>query len=305
MSSSNRVRLSIIREVTKGVTPNTPAMQVMRWLSESLNYNTQNVQSDEIRDDRSKGPLVLVGHDVAGDISFEMSHGTFNTLLEAAFCSSFTGTTTKLLVNGSTIHYHSVLKQFMDLTTTQMTFKGCVVDAMSLSFQKRAKVEGSFSLMGMDVDTVLTTGSTFLPITTSPVWNTSSNVVSITMDAVPMTSCVDKVSLNIKNGVRPITCLGKKGAVEFDVGDFDLTGSMDLYFKDLTTFNQYKNGTKFALAITIEDDLGNDTIISMPQVQFETLSVVAGGGNQDVMASGTIKASKGSANHVIQWSSTP
>ena len=54
MGSANRVRLSSIAEVTKGVTPATPALQTERWLSESLAYNIENVQSEQIRADRTR-----------------------------------------------------------------------------------------------------------------------------------------------------------------------------------------------------------------------------------------------------------
>jgi hypothetical protein len=40
-------------------------------------------------------------------------------------------------------------------------------------------------------------------------------------------------------------------------------------------------------------------------LQFDTLKVVAGGGNQDVMASGTFKGTKGAGGYIIEYTSTP
>ena len=304
MSSTNRVRVSAIREVTKGVTPATPAFQDLRWVSESLGYNIENQQSDEINADRSKGPLVQVGFDAAGDMAFELSSQSFDMFLEGVFCSLMTGTTTKTLVNGTTVLYHTIQKEYLDLANIRQRFLGCVVNQMDLTIKKRSKITGTFSFLGMDYADTAVAGATLLPRKTTQVLNASSHVTQILMDSVPMTTCIDMVNIKINNNMRPNTCVGSKAVSEFIPGDFDLSGGMDVYFKDLTTFNMYKAGTPFSLKLVMADDASNDVTITLANLQFDTLKVVAGGTNQDVMAAGTFKGSKG-ATYIIEYTSTP
>jgi hypothetical protein len=262
MSSTNRVRISAIRETVKGVTPATPAMQDLRWVSESLGYNIENQQSDEINSDRSKGALVQVGHDAAGDMAFEMSSQSFDMFLEGVFCSLMTGTTTKTLVNGQTVLYHTIQKEYLDLVAIRQRFMGCVVNQLDLTIKKRSKITGTFSFMGMDYDDAAVAGATLLPRTTTQVLNASSHVKTILLNDVPMTTCIDMINIKINNNARPTTCVGSKAVSEYVLGDFDLSGGMDVYFKDLDTFNIYKNGTPFSLKLTLEDDATNEMTLT-------------------------------------------
>lgn len=305
MSSTNRVRLSAVREIVRGTTPATPAFQDLRWVSESLGYNIENQQSDQITADRSKGPLVQVGYDVAGDIAFEFSSRSFDMLLEGAFCAAMTGTTTRTLVNGTTVFYHTIQKEYLDLSNIRQRFLGCVVNQMDLTIKKRSKITGSFSILGMNYADTAVAGATLVPQLTTQVMNASTHVTSIQMNSVPMTTCIDMINLKINNNMRPTTCVGSDGVSEYVPGDFDVSGGMDLYFNDLATFNLYRSGTPFSLLISLEDDAGNDVSFELANVQFETLRVVAGGANQDVMAVGTFKASKGAPVHILRYISTP
>ena len=53
LQSTNRVKLSKVREITFGVTPANPAFKAVRETSSSLAANPKTVISAEIRPDRS------------------------------------------------------------------------------------------------------------------------------------------------------------------------------------------------------------------------------------------------------------
>lgn len=74
MTSSNRVQVTSVREVTIGTTPNTPRMRTKRITGESLAYNQTFVDSDEIRSDRMMGDPSLVMQSAQGGINFEVSY---------------------------------------------------------------------------------------------------------------------------------------------------------------------------------------------------------------------------------------
>lgn len=73
MTSANRTRITMVRENTPGVTPNTPRMRTMRITGESLRYTPQYVDPDEIRDDRMMGDPIKVMIESGGGLNFEVS----------------------------------------------------------------------------------------------------------------------------------------------------------------------------------------------------------------------------------------
>jgi hypothetical protein len=81
IGASNAVKLSFINEVTPGTTPNNPAMQDLRFLSETLNLGNTTVQSEEIRNDRGVPDLIVVGRSIGGDVNCELSGGTYDTIM--------------------------------------------------------------------------------------------------------------------------------------------------------------------------------------------------------------------------------
>lgn len=96
MTSSNRVRVATVREVTLGTTPNTPRMRIARITGESLAYNQEFLTSDEIRSDRMNNDPALVMQNSGGGINFELSYPKNDTplsdFLRSAMFSTWTNT---------------------------------------------------------------------------------------------------------------------------------------------------------------------------------------------------------------------
>lgn len=88
MGSANRVQVSYVKEVTRGVTPNTPAMKLCRITGESLAANQEFVDSDELRADRMTGDPIRVMGQSGGGINFEFSYPTDNTFLSDMLASA-------------------------------------------------------------------------------------------------------------------------------------------------------------------------------------------------------------------------
>lgn len=73
LQSTNRVKLSKVRESTFGVTPTSPVFKEQRQTSSSLALNPQTVVSNEIRSDRQVTDLIRVGLQAGGDVGHEVS----------------------------------------------------------------------------------------------------------------------------------------------------------------------------------------------------------------------------------------
>jgi hypothetical protein len=91
-ATSNRTRLGIIREVTPGTIPATPAFQALRFLSGGLTAKPKTTRSHEVRSDRNVPDVILVGKDVGGQIDVEFSWASYDLLLEAAMSNAWVKT---------------------------------------------------------------------------------------------------------------------------------------------------------------------------------------------------------------------
>ena len=84
MSDSNRVALRYVEEVTPGVTPATPKFSPLRITgAPSLAFAPKTLESEEIRDDRQLTDLMFVGGESGGEVPYEMSHESFDDMLQA------------------------------------------------------------------------------------------------------------------------------------------------------------------------------------------------------------------------------
>lgn len=89
-ASSNTTALRYVAESTFGVTPTSPTLQELRYTGESLNFNIQNVTSNEVRSDRSTSDLVQTGADTSGDIQIELSATSYDDFIAASIGASLT-----------------------------------------------------------------------------------------------------------------------------------------------------------------------------------------------------------------------
>jgi hypothetical protein len=94
MGTANRVQLSTIREVTLGITPSpTPRMRGARFTGESLAFNQDFVDSNEIRADRMLTDPIKTMASSQGAINIELSYPVDNSpesdCLRSAFYSTW------------------------------------------------------------------------------------------------------------------------------------------------------------------------------------------------------------------------
>lgn len=83
ITSTNYTDISYIKEITAGITPATPAMQIIPTKGSSLQGNTTTVVSEVIRSDRQIDDLIVVDQEVSGAIEYELSYDPYKPLLES------------------------------------------------------------------------------------------------------------------------------------------------------------------------------------------------------------------------------
>lgn len=100
MADGSRHSIYSVKEQTYGITPTNPALDLVRVTGTTLGLAKDSLQSEEIRSDRQITDFRLGANQVGGDISFELSYGSFDQFLEAVLLSAdwaspaTTGTTT-------------------------------------------------------------------------------------------------------------------------------------------------------------------------------------------------------------------
>lgn len=370
LAISNRASLRYIQESTFGVTPATPAFQELRYNGESLNYNVNNVISDEIRSDRMTTDLIQVQADASGDINFELSYGAFDDLLAGGLATAWSTdvavsesdisaaasdnsfntaggdfvadgvvvgqwlevrgftesgnngyfrvvsvTAAKIVVaggtlvdeaagdaitmggsyirNGVTPISFSIQKVLEDLSPDQfILLRGMRVGQIQLAFETAAILTGTLSLMGLTskVDTTGEAGQTLVTAPTNDVMNATGNVQSIWIDdTLASTTYLNTLNLNINGNLRPQDAIGNLPHIGIALSRMEVTADAEIYFQDDTEYQKYLSATAFSLAFRVEDNAGNAYIYTLPRCKYETGEVVAGGLDQDIFLSSTIR----------------
>jgi len=294
MSSADLTVLRYVKEVTKGVTPATPALKQVRYTGESLNFNIENTKSAEITPQRVETDLVQTAASGGGDINFELSYGTFKDWIEAVLCSTWApgAGDTEVLTNGTTLATYTIQKHFQDMDVPQFhNYRGCAIEGMSLKMEIGKIVEGSFTIMsfGLDTTTGVATsqiaGATFPAVSTTTPMNAVTNLQDFTIDGVPYSGCISSLALQIKNNIRAIQCLGSLAPTNMKLGTIEVTGDMEFYFNEGANFQKFVQGTEFDFSFALQDAAGNKYTFVLDRCKFETGEVVAGGKNSDVMFS--------------------
>lgn len=95
MSSSNRVRLALIKEAVYGETPVAGDFSRLGFTSEGLSGTPQTTESQIIRDDRMGQGQVNVGLESGGEVASELRKDpTFEQLLESAMMNTWAAAVT-------------------------------------------------------------------------------------------------------------------------------------------------------------------------------------------------------------------
>ena len=291
MATSDKIKLRYIAEVTKGTTPATPAFKELRLTGESINNTISTIVSKELRPDRTQADLMNVQSDVAGDLNVELSYGSYDDFFAAALGGTWA---TNVLKDGSANPaFFSIQKDVVDATPeTYFNFRGCTVGGFNLNIQTGQIVTGAFSFRGMTAEATETQipGATFVAASTTTPFNATQNVGSVLFDGVTYTGCINTLSLAYNNNLRTQDCVGTFGHTDIKFGKKELTGSMNMYFIDKSNYDAFVNSTDFALSFTLTDVAGNDYVVLLPRVKFESATVVAEGENSDIMFNATYRA---------------
>lgn len=192
----------------------------------------------------------------------------------------------KYVRNGVTTSSYTVEKLFNDATNpTYFRFVGCEVSTMEMNFETGSILSASFGFIGRggDVSEAAVAGATYNPASTNSVLDAVNSLGTIVEDDAASTSSFQTLTLSLDNNSRGQEAIGTLGYVGVAHGSVGLTGTTSIYFESKSTFEKYQNGTPFSLSFVLSSDDG-DMVVEVPEAKFSSMTVVATGINDDVLA---------------------
>jgi hypothetical protein len=194
---------------------------------------------------------------------------------EAAGDSVTIDTDNSILAVGTTRRSFSILRHFSDQTNTDKPYHwhtGQEVNTLSLSITPDARVTGSFTMLGQDVDpkndsehaTILGSGSLGTP-NSNKVFDAFTGTVTL---GGSVNACVTEISLTLENGLETRFRVGSRTSKRPSIGRSNLTGTITLYFEDAAELEKFYDETETSLIFELIDPAGNTYVFVLPALVY-------------------------------------
>ncbi len=192
------------------------------------------------------------------------------------------------LTNGTTKKHYTIEKNMTDKTQFY-AFQGCRMNGLSFTIASRAKVTGSFDVLGKHgVLAQATAGSgAYTAANTNTVMTASANVGKLLEGGAVLGAgvFVQTLEVNFSNGLRVIDGVGQAAAVEIGLGRFTVAGTLTALFEDEVLFDKYLDSTDSSINVVLTDTAGNTFVLSLPAIEYTNGDVVGSGNDNEVVVS--------------------
>ncbi len=276
IATGSRHNLSYVVEATFGTTPSSPGFTPIRHTGTTLGLSKDAVESEELREDRQVAHFRHGNKSVTGDINFELSYGGLDALLEATLCGTWA---TNVLKAGTTRRSYTVERHHQDIGK-YLRSTGCQFNTMSLSVAPNSMVTGSFGIIGSGFSTsgsALGSATYSAESTTAPFDSFSGSIT----EGGSAIAIITALELNIDNGMEALYVVGSADTLLPSIGKSSVTGSVTAYFENTTLLDKFVAETTSAIQFTLTDAAGNDYIVLLPKVKYNS-------GNPEVSGPGAI-----------------
>lgn len=283
MSSGAKIVSHIIPEVTPGMTPTTGKWSTLRLTGNALTPTVNTAASDEITDSRLSQGSVATSTDINGDLTAELSFGSFDQLLEAAFYGNWTN---NVLAIGDVRHTFSIAKGYMDVGVYSL-FKGAHVSTFALDIPSDGKITTTFGMACLDYDDSDTpiVAAPEGPTTTPFLSNKDVGTILVDGKSLEGVACVSAMTVSLDNSLQAQRCIGSSrlGPGAQIATEAAITGTIVLAWSKRAweiwknTFTRLPIGIQFP----ITDSLGNKYIFDFPAVEVD--GELPSGGKRDLV----------------------
>ena len=270
--------LHFVAETTYGTTPSTPTWTPCPHTGTTLALTKDAIESEKLRGDRQVEDFRHGNKSIGGDISCELEYGAFDNLLEAALGGSWTS---DVLKTGTTRRSFTFERKFGDLDTPEFhRYTGCEINSMALSVAPNQMIGLTFGIVGKDI--ALATSEVASSTYSADAGETpfDSFTGSITEGGSTI-AVVTALELTLENGLEPLFSVGSQTTSQPAIGKSRVTGSLTTYFDSKALYEKFVNETSSSIQLTLTDVDGNDYIIDIGNVKYNS-------GQPDVAGEGPV-----------------
>jgi hypothetical protein len=316
--TSPNTNLYLANENADGSLPASPALQPMRWVSNSLEGSYETIQSDTKLPGRNPSKNHRGTDSNAGDLVANFAPHEYDKLLEAVLCSESGFVKNEALSNNDNAVFDlipsnkqrlfALLKEYTQEPKLYQLFKDLQFNTLNISFTIGSLVKMTFGLMGsnnpeledaapVNMDNKLDVFTTEEFITLAGSWKFKG---PDDPEPVEYIDGVD-ITLVITNNMSDLKGLFQKEAIDKSLGMLDITGTINEYVKDGKLYNLAKKGESGELHITVRSDkdeteyefilkisFDNSTLSGDTQLQY-ALPFTTYGENRFIIRKKTVK----------------
>jgi hypothetical protein len=242
------------------------------------------------------GQFVQVVGSVSNDGIYEVASATGDVITLETNASltaevSTAGVTIRgcMIRNGVVRHSYVVEKCLTDTANdTMFSYRGCLVNSLSVSAQSSAIITGSLDLTGRD-SLVYETGTESTAAidasVSTGILNAVAHLTNVYIDGVVPTGVYFQgLDFTITNNMRGVQAIGTAGNVDVLPGQLEVTGSLNAYFVDKTMYEYFLNDSEKRITYFVEDTTTKEGFaFTFPRVVFSTADMSAGGNDQDMV----------------------
>ncbi len=267
MSSGAKQGLSYQAETVAGETPSPFDRTQLRFKSVSLDGQVSGTESEEIKDLLIPSGEFKTSATYGGEVTGELSYGTYDELFAAAFHNTWAN---NVLTLGTLLKTFSILREYRD-SGGYHVFKGMQVTGLGIEVPEEGIVTVTFTFQGRGRDPVTLTvpAGTVTPANTNkPFTNVGVGDVTIDGQSMQDIACVTSFNLNIEFSIEAQKCFGKGLSVGklIETG-VTMTGTATLAWGDeAASINELKyTDSDISLKIPLSDADGNSYTIDIPE----------------------------------------
>ncbi len=272
IATGSNVQESYVFESTPGVTPATPAFQVVPITSEGIKASTDTLEDPTIRKDGQLVDVINGNQSVAGDVPAVLRHGAFDEWIEAAMGGSWAldklkaGTTRRTM---TVERFHTDIGVYFRST-------GVEVAGFTIEHTANALTTIAFNLVGLAQDpaTAIITGAAYTDAATTQPMDSFHGSILINGGA---NAVITSISLAVDRGNEAQFGLGSNTAKSQNVNHHKVSGSTSLHFETLAEYNLFKSGAYFAIVLALADAAGNELKATLPRIKFTSADVPVSG----------------------------
>lgn len=255
----------------------------LRLITNGLSQSVEELESDEMLPGRHMAESRSGVSSVAGDLEAELTYGTFDMLLEAAFHGTWT---VNILKTGSTRRKFAILKHNEDIGRW-LIYRGCEVGSVAIDCPLQGKIGITFSMIGTKEEAYVFDGVTeSIADPTETVMMTTFEG-SLTEGGTGLNHAT-ALNLSLDNGMEAIYRLFSRDAYDVKLGRINVSGSLSAYIEDDRLKAKYLGETKTPLVVTLTDG-ENSYQVSMTQAKLTSASE-EGSGDDPIIQSYDYKA---------------